>query len=138
MASSQPELLDDVRKFTGYEEFVLDEAELRTCLDRAKGHIASRKSLDASQAEWYSNPQLEEAVFWFTTFLTKIATGELDSPAGAIENVELERFNSYESEWYQRAQQALRAIEVSGSGSSAVGSIERQDRVYGGDDGVGL
>jgi hypothetical protein len=140
MASSQPELLNEVRKLTGYEEFVLDESELRACFDRARSHITSRKGFDASQVEWFSNDQLEEALFWFTAFLSQVSVGELDAPAGVVENIEISRFKASDSEWYQRAQQAMRAIDVSGGNTSSfVGSVSRDNRLYGEEDaGAGL
>lgn len=137
MASSKTDLLDDVREFTGYDEYVLDSSELRTCLDVAQRHIATRKSLDASEAPWYTNDELEDALFWFTSFLTKVATGELDAPGGSVENVEIEMFSASDSEWYRRAEQAVRAVSLdTGSSSGSVGSVTREDRTYGGGDSL--
>jgi len=136
MASSKYEVLEDVREITGYEDFVIDNDELETCFSRAQRYIANAKGLDADSTEWYTNEKLEDALFWYTAFLAKIAAGELDSPAGEVENVQISKFSATESEWYRRAQQALRSVRAPASSGSGgrVGSVQRSDRTYGSED----
>ena len=131
-ASSDEELLRDVRDLTGYEKYDINDAELRTCIDRAKSHISSRMSLDVSDDYWYSGDKREEALFWLTCFLSKVATGEIGAPSGAVENIEIGRLPTRDSEWYKRAEEAIAGMESnSGSGSYGVSGVTRSNRVYG-------
>lgn len=142
MASSDAELLSQVRDMTGYtDRTTLEESELRSVVERAKSWITSRKSLDPD-ASWYAedSPEREEALFWLSCLFSKVASGELDSPGHEVDNVRIEHLaangDSQTTEWASRAQQALRNVSPAGSsgGNYGVTSIQRSsDRTYGED-----
>lgn len=133
MASSDIELRNEVRDFTGYDEITLEIDRLKTCVARAKRRITSRKqSLGRpTDVEWYDpdSPQLEEALYWHTVIYAKMATGDLDAPDIKVGNKSHEPLSREDTELYTYAEQALNSVNF--SSHYGVGEITRDSRVYG-------
>jgi hypothetical protein len=141
--TTETELKDDVRQFTGYTSpKVLSEDGLDTAYRTAKRHIRVQKSLSADY-DWFNsdNPASEEALFWFTCLFSKVETGELDSQgiqAGAVDqDTLLAKEDDDVTTWYRNAHKALNSLKatniimsLSPSRSEreyALGSFERED-----------
>ena len=144
MATTDAELISELRIITGHNAAVLDDTEMASVLSTAKRHIRVKRSITASwnEADWYENENREEALFWFAALFSKVATGELDAQSlqiGAIDEKELlAKGNNDVTTWYRNARSALGGIEP-GQGSDAgygfgISAPEREDRVYGTED----
>lgn len=136
MASSDHDLMNEVRGLTGHDEATLDQEELTQVLSRAKRHIRNRRSL-GSDTDWYTEPQREEALFWATCLFSKVATGELDSQdisVGAIDaNTLLAKDGEQVTVWYRNMEKALRQVNP----EAAFGHITTERRTYEPDDDDG-
>lgn len=133
MASSDTELENEVREFTGVYAPVVDAEGFASVLSDAKRHIKVRRSLTTEQIDWYNDPDQEEALNWATKLFLKVAAGEIGSQTiqvGAIDHDTLlaKDDNSY-TVWYRNMESALRNINP--STSYGIRSSER--RVYGSD-----
>lgn len=143
MVSTKSDLKDDVRQFTGYtSEKVLSIDGLDTSYRRAKRHISIEKALEPA-FNWFSedNPEAQEALFWYTCLFAKIQTGEIDSQDLQVGAVDEGHLPAEETQWYQKAESALRSLKSDGIFQSS--RPVRNDREYtagsfnGGDNGGG-
>lgn len=144
MASSDADLLPQLRIQTGYSTRVLDDTEFGAVMDVARRHIRTRKGIEADwqESDWYSNEYREEALFWWTCLFAKVATGDLDAQTLQVGAVDAKALLAKEDDevttWYRNAETALRNIEpgtkVQSGYGFGIGGPSREDRVYGGDD----
>lgn len=136
MASSDSELKQEVRDYTGVSETNVSERALESNIRRAKHRIVNRKStLDApTEVEWYDPDEAyEEALFWHSCLFVKITAGELDAPGGSIGNIRTNSLSADNTEIYRNAQESLRMIDVGGLHGTT--TVERENRSYvGGED----
>ena len=89
MASSDTELLPQLRMQTGYSEPVLDQDDWDAIFGIARRHIRVEKGItqDWDEADWYEEQNREEALFWFACLFAKVATGELDSQSVSVGSI---------------------------------------------------
>ena len=132
--TTETELKDDIRQFTGYtSEQVLSTDGLDTAYRTAQRHIRVQKDLEAN-FDWFDpeEPQREEALFWWTCLFSKVQTGELDSgdfQAGAIRQKEiLAKDDNQITTWYRNATKSMESINASGIFQSS--APIRNDRQY--------
>ncbi|UBF22381.1 hypothetical protein HCTV-15_gp14 [Haloarcula virus HCTV-15] len=140
MASSDADLLPQVRIQTGYSARVLDNDTFSAVMDVARRHIRTRKGIEQewTEADWYDNEYREEALFWWTCLFAKVATGELDSQTlqvGAVDSRQLLAKEKGEvTTWFRNAERALGAVEPGQQTDSGygfgIGAPRRDDRRY--------
>lgn len=143
MASSDAELLPQLRIQTGYSARVLDDTDFGAVMDVARRHIRTRKGIEQTweEADWYSNEYREEALFWWTCLFAKVATGELDAQTLQVGAVDAKQLLAKEKKevttWYRNAERALGAMEPGSQTASGygfgIGGPSRDNRVYGDD-----
>ena len=140
MASSDAELLPQLRIQTGYSERVLSADDFSAVIEVARRHIRTRKAIEQTwvESDWYDNEYREEALFWWTCLFAKVATGELDAQTlqvGAVDSKQLLAKEKKEvTTWYRNAERALGAIEPGEQTDSGygfgIGGPVRADRTY--------
>lgn len=143
MATSDTELMNEVRLFTDYDVNVLPREDLKTVVGRAKQHIRVRKDIASDTFDWYATADREEALFWLAALFAKVSVGELDSgdiQVGAIDIEGLLASDDGEvTTWAKNSQIALRAMDSGGDYPFGVGITAplREDRIYGEEDESG-
>lgn len=134
MATTDTELENEVRGFTGVTTSVVGSEEFQTVLSDAKRHIELRRSLNQEQIDWYGEPAQQEALNWATKLFLKVAAGELDSQTiqvGAIDHETLLSKDDNElTVWYRNMERAVRNINP----ENLFGHVSTERRVYGEDD----
>lgn len=143
MASSDAELIAEARIQTGYGTRTLDANDFGSVLSIAKRHIRTRRAIEVTwdESDWYDNEYREEALFWFSCLFAKVSTGELDAQdiqVGAVDAKSLlAKGNKQVTEWYRKAEQALKSVEPGDNTDAGYGhgirSGGREDRLYGED-----
>jgi hypothetical protein len=137
MATSDDELENEVRGFTGIDTAIVDSEDFATVLSDAKRHIKIRRSLTPEQIDWYNEPVQEEALNWATKLFLKTAAGELDAQGiqvGAIDHNTLLAKNDDEvTTWYRNMERAMKQI----SPETSYGHVSTERRVYGSDGETG-
>lgn len=128
----------EFRGLTDYSERVLSNAEFETVLNRAQKHIRAQKGLDAEFGleDFLSDPNAEEALFWWTCLFAKLSTGELDAQelqVGAVDqDALLAKDDNSVTEWYRNARGAMRSFQPDNVFTMAFPT--RENRVYEDDD----
>lgn len=142
MATTDVDLIAEVRVITGHGTLTLDDTEYQAVVSMAKRHIRTRKGIvqSWSESDWYAEDAREEALFWFTALFSKVATGELDAQTlqvGAVDARELlAKGNHQVTTWYRNAEQALGHVEPGKDAGTTMrhAQVTREDRLYGEDD----
>ena len=133
MVSSDYELESEVRAFTGHREDLISSQEFKSVVQQAKRHIKTRRSLRDSEANWYTEPALEEALYWAVCLFSKVAVGELDSQTVQVGAIDHKTLLSKEDDdvtiWYRNFERAL--SKVNPESSFGVRSVGRRE--YGSD-----
>jgi hypothetical protein len=88
MATTDDELMAEVRGLTDYDTGILSDAELTTVLELTKRELESSK--DSTSLDWYGDLQTERTLFWLTCIFAKIKTGEIDSGSFEISELSVE------------------------------------------------
>lgn len=134
MATSDTELENEIRGFTGVDVAIVNSEEFQTVLSDAKRHIKVRRSLKPEQIDWYGDPIQEEALNWAAKLFLKVAAGEIDSQTiqvGAIDHDTLlaKDDNTY-TIWYRNMEAAVRQINA----NISYGHTATERRTYGSDE----
>jgi len=141
MASSDTELLPQLRMQTGYSELVLDSDDWDAIFGIARRHIRVEKGItqEWNEADWYEEQNREEALFWFACLFAKVATGELDSQSVSVGSINQKTLMSKETGsatiWYRNAKKAMGGMAGSSDNPYGTGSrtVVRDNRLYGDD-----
>lgn len=135
MATSDQELENEVRGFTGVDEAVVSTEDFQTVLSDAKRHIKIRRSLNEEELDWYGEDAQQEALNWATKLFLKVAAGEIDSQTIAVGAIDhgtlLAKDDNSVTVWFRNMESALARIKP--ETSYGVTSTER--RTYGTADG---
>lgn len=137
MASSDEELIEEVRSFTGYTSTnTFTDSDLQGVVDVGKEEI--RADINIPEFEFYRTGDTvtlsaDRALFWFTCIGTKVHTGELGSISLTVNDLESgqaneETYNYWMSQFATRMSSA-RTSHAEGSGAAST-LLERTDREY--------
>jgi ATP-dependent helicase YprA (DUF1998 family) len=134
MATTDTELKDSIRKFTGIDAETLSDEEFDTVISDAKRHIKLRRSLEESQVDWYGDEHQQEALNWTAKLFLKVATGDLDEKTvqvGAIDEKHiLAKDDNEVTVWHRNMERAIRNINP----AQSYGIRSPARREYGTDD----
>jgi hypothetical protein len=136
MASSNSELLTEVREMGQYDEAELSDPSLITCIKLAKRHL--RVAAQLENPNWYTEPIKEEALFWTTMLFSKVQSGELDSKAISVGEIEEDSmFAAADGEvttWYRNYDSAVDRLLADERGVASLSRTTRTtidgDRYY--------
>lgn len=132
MATTDSELIAEVRAFAGYESTnVFSDSDIQEIIDIAKEEILS--DLGTQQVNWYTgNHDLTRALFWFTCIGLKVKDGEIGSADIDIDEIRATDSETEYDFWFKQFQKRLRgAAKITDSVGAGVSSIERDERDYG-------
>lgn len=118
MATSDPDLVDEIRSFAQYKDHEIDDSDLAVAISRAKKHLKIESGLNEEQIDWYDIERQEDALFWTSMLFSKVQTGALDAKAvsvGAINESELLTGDS--TQWYRSYRQSMKNLVVQNRGS---------------------
>jgi len=136
MATSDSELIAELRVQTGYSSRTLSDPDFESVIDTARRHITTRLTIGSNwtDSEWYDEPAREEALFWTTALFALAATGELDRndiQVGGIDTKALLANDDGDiTEWYRNSEQAIRALSADPDTGTSYGitSVTREDQ----------
>lgn len=138
MATSDPDLVDEIRSFCGFKSQLVSDQELNTSVSRAKRHLKLKSRLADENVDWYNKPKQEEALFWASALFAKVQAGDLDSATvsvGAMEEGRLLANGGEPTLWYQNYNSALQVLAEEESGISNTVTSARTsiggNRLYG-------
>jgi hypothetical protein len=131
MASSDSELIEEVRALTDYDESVYSDEEIQELVDIGKSELRSK--WNEPELDFYTSERshVERALFWFTCIATKVRIGEIASMNIRVESFEATKpGNLHYDYWFRNFQQHMRDAYQNPGPSSTV--MSRTDRSYGG------
>jgi len=128
MASSDPDLIDEIRDFGSSDIEGAPDAKLLTGISRAKKHLKLEAQIPDEDVDWYGSDIQEEALFWTTVLFSKVQTGALDAKAvsvGAVTEEELLAAGDEATIWYERYDSALQSLVGEFNSGSKVTRVAR-------------
>lgn len=128
MATSDTELIEEVRTLTGYDALLIPDPEMQTLLQVAKNDIEGLASTPFDTI--YDDKVVERATFWTTVMFTKVHMGELDAPnftIGALKVDALPR-RDIARVWYRQLDQYI--ARLSAGRATGITSVRRANREY--------
>lgn len=137
MATSDDELIQEVRSFTGYTSTnTFTDGELWGIVDVGKEEI--RAEIGQPEFEFYRTGETttlsaDRALFWFTCIGTKVHTGELGSISLTVNDLESGQANeSTYNYWMSQFATRMSSARTSHSEDSGASTtlMERTDRSY--------
>lgn len=134
MASGDPEMIEEVKALTQYDDDVIDEFDILELLGTAKKEIASNLGVTKDDVDFYldDNSNINRALFWLTCILTKASVGELASPDMAVGDVEIVVAKVDEEFWREKYNTKMRRASLPGSSTGvASANLSRSNRTYG-------
>lgn len=137
MATSDSELIDEVRSYTGYTNTnTFSDSDLQGIVDVGKEEI--RADLNNPEFDFYQTGETntlsaDRALFWFTCIGTKVHTGELGSVSLTINDLESgqaneDTYNYWMSQFSTRMSSARTSHSTTSGAASSL--MERTDREY--------
>jgi hypothetical protein len=115
MATTKPELKQEVRVFTDHSHERLSSDELDTVVERADKHVRSRKDIEDTY-DLLGDSNGEEALFWFACLFSKLKTGELDAQTLQVGAIDVDTLLAEEGDevvtWLRNARLALRSLDT--------------------------
>lgn len=130
MASSDSELVEEVRSLTDYDEHVYSDGEIRGLVDIGKSELRSK--WNEPELDFYTEERLhvERALFWFTCIAVKVRAGEIASMNIRVETFEATKpGNTHYGYWFRNFQQHFRDAYGESGPSSVI--MSRSNRSYG-------
>lgn len=137
MATSDTELITEVRSFTGYTDTnTFSDQDIQELVDIAKEEI--RADIGDPNFTFYqtgatNTHNADRALFWFTCIGTKVRAGELGSISLTINDLESGRAHEQDYQfWFSQFSTKMSSARTSHSAESGAASrqIERTDRSY--------
>jgi hypothetical protein len=130
MATTDSELIEEVRAFTGYTTSDISDQNMQSLVDIAKRELES--DFGTSDFNFYGeNLDIERALFWFTCIGTKVRTGEIGSIDFTLDDIESSTPPDAYQFWFSQFEKrrSLATTQLTGV-SAASRSIERDNRTY--------
>lgn len=137
MATSDTELADEVRQFTGYTDTsTLSDSDLQSIISIGKDEI--RSAFNQPDFTFYRESPVDtlradRALFWFSCIGTKVRLGELGNIDLTIDGLETadpseDTYRFWLSQFHRHLSAA--STQFSSESGAASKSIERTDRSY--------
>jgi len=117
MATSDPDLVDEIRSFAQYKKEIIDDSDLAIAVNRAKKHLKLEADLVDEQIDWYGIERQEEALFWTALFFSKVQTGALDAKSISVGAVNEQILQAFDTEWYRKYRQKKKSLAYEYGGS---------------------
>lgn len=135
MATSDQELIDEVRSFTGYDNDPFSDQKIQTTLETAKEEIRAKLAEPNFQFYGSDTLQADRALFWLTCLGLKLRAGEIGAAEFSIDELETQPLNDSSGEanvWFHNFINSLRGAEREDLGSSGLSHVQvsRDDRTY--------
>jgi hypothetical protein len=87
MATTDAEMVDEVRALTDYPEGVMSDSDIQTLIDIGKSELRAR--FDNANFDFYNDSQYaERALFWFTCIAAKVKAGEIAGINITVDDIE--------------------------------------------------
>ena len=128
MASSDPDLVEEIRDFGSSDIEGAPDSKLLTGISRAKKHLQLEARLPDEDVDWYGNEKQEEALFWTAVLFSKVQTGVLDAKSisvGAVSEEELLAKGDNATFWYRKYDSALHSLVQEYNSGSKVSRVAR-------------
>lgn len=132
MATTDSELIDEVKAFTGYTDNDFTDSQVQDLLDIGKEEIKATLNRDSLTLYTSDTHDTTRALFWFTCIATKVRAGEIGSVNLNIDDVlEYSDIPNEYSFWFDNLRTRLIGAEGERgiTGASSV-QIERDARSY--------
>lgn len=135
MATSDQELIEEVRAITGYEDSTtFSDNDIQTVVHIAKEEI--RSHLGNTELTFYqtgnnNTHDADRALFWFTCIGLKARAGEIGSVDLTVDSLEQTSSQGQFSFWFEMFGTRIRAATDAGvNGPSGVQISRDEDRTY--------
>lgn len=135
MATTNSELIDEVRALTGYDEHIFSDLEMLSLLNICKEEI--RADLDDPDFTFFvtgdnDTHQADRALFWFLSVATKIRAGEIGGIDISVADLDAEQVNDDQASiWISNFHNRLNSVGEGGRQPSHVRVNRGTERDYG-------
>lgn len=125
MATSDPDLVDEVRSFGQYSIETVDDSGLNVAVSRAKSHLLAESQMQSEDVDWYEDPKQEEALFWTSMLFSKVQTQALGAKAISVGEIQesalLASSDGDVTMWYRNYKKAKNSLVAEQNGSRITG-----------------
>jgi hypothetical protein len=132
MATTDSELITEVRALTDYPQEVISDSEMQELVDIGKQELQARFN-QPGYAFYTGDHSADRALFWFTCIAAKVKAGEIAGVNLEVGDIAAQSpAATHYDYWFEAFQERLNEAinEVSGYAGPAHKLIERDDRNY--------
>jgi len=133
MATTDTELIAEVRALTDYPADVMSDADIQKLVDIGKEELRASFG-DPSYVFYTGDQSADRALFWFTCLGTKIKAGEIASVNLEIADIIAQKpAQGHYDVWFELFRARLKEAEraVRDEAGPAQAELERENRSYG-------
>lgn len=135
MATSDQELITEVRALTDYHPDVMSDSDIQTLIDIGKEEMRARFA--DPDFQFYrtgddSTHSADRALFWFTCIAAKVRAGEIAGINITVDDIEASTSSVGQYDfWFENFRQKLSEAEASLNPAVSQSSLQRDNRTYG-------
>lgn len=135
MATSDQELIAEVRDLTDYHTDIMSDSQIQGLIDIGKEELRARFNDPDFQFYQTGNQHThsaDRALFWFTCIAAKVKAGEIAGINITVDDIEASTSSVGQYDfWFDRFRSRVAQAEASVSAKISQSNIERDNRSYG-------
>lgn len=131
MATTDSELIDEVRQLTDYDSALISDSDFQELVNIAKEELDSEVPDSARPLSYYGSDTHEQdrALFWLVCLFSKVKAGEIGVPTFSVNELRQNALDEQSNFWMMMFN--TRVHQISGASGFGSTSLERADeRAY--------